>query len=128
MSRGPRRHTTRPPLGSRHQPWQADGEDDVCDRCGGAIRWAWTERNNKMPIDRDEADRDDEAANQAVWRNQLRRLCVRTITAERPLLGFEHRAMPHFATCPPLVAEREAKKAARERAAALSANPLEEHP
>lgn len=120
VTRGHRRHTTRPPLGSRHQPWQPDSEDDVCDRCGGAIRWAWTERNKKMPVSRDEAPRDDEKANLAIWRNHLRRLCVRVITAERPLLGFEHRCLPHFAICPPLVAEREAKRAARESRAAAA--------
>lgn len=123
MTRGRHGHTARP-YGGPRKVWHPTSEDDFCERCGLPIRWAWTEANKKMPVDPDEADRDDAAANLAVWRNHLRRLCVRVITAERPLLGFEHRGIPHFATCPPLVAERDAKRAVREsRRAAAAATP-----
>ena len=65
-----------------------------------------------MPVDPSPYDGDDERANLAVMRDGSGRLVCRVITAARPLMGYEHRAMPHWATCAPVAAEALARKAA----------------
>lgn len=83
--------------------WTAPNE---CPRCRREVVWAWTEAGKRMPLDPAEYARDDERANAAVYTDHLRRVRVRILRADRPLEGFEHRGMPHFATCPAALAER----------------------
>lgn len=66
-----------------------------------------------MPVDPEPYAGDDERANLAVMRDGTGRLVCRVITAEAPLLGYERRAMPHWATCAPLVAQAAAKRATK---------------
>lgn len=77
-----------------------------CPRCRGEVIWAWTEAGKRMSLDPARYARDDERANAAVYTDHLRRVRVRILSADRPLEGFEHRGMPHFATCPAEAAER----------------------
>lgn len=77
-----------------------------CSSCHREVIWAWTEAGKRMPIDPAEYARDDERANAAVYTDHLRRVRVRILRADRPLEGYEHRGMPHFATCPVALAER----------------------
>lgn len=84
-----------------------------CSRCHAEVIWAWTETGKRMPLDPARYDRDDESATAAVYTDHLRRVRVRILRADRPLEGFEHRGMPHFATCRVAVAERAAKAASR---------------
>jgi hypothetical protein len=77
-----------------------------CRRCRAEVIWAWTEDGKRMPLDPAQYARDDERANAAVYTDHLRRVRVRIVSADRPLEGFEHRGMPHFATCSAALAER----------------------
>lgn len=67
--------------------------------CGAPIRWAVTEAGKGMPLDAADYDAADERANVAIMRDAAGTLRARVITAKRPLMGYERRAMPHFATC-----------------------------
>lgn len=81
----------------------------TCRDCQADIVWGVTEKGHRIPLDPERRVRDDETANLAVYRDHLDRLHVRAISAERPVAGFEWRAIPHFATCPPRVAARDAQ-------------------
>jgi hypothetical protein len=82
-----------------------------CSRCHAEVIWAWTEAGKRMPLDPAEYARDDERANAAVYTDHLRRVRVRLLRADRPLEGYEHRGMPHFATCSVALAERKSRAA-----------------
>jgi len=82
-----------------------------CPRCHREVIWGWTEAGKKFPLDPAEYARDDVKATAAVYTDHLRRVRVRVIRADRPLEGFEHRGMPHFATCPVALAERASRAA-----------------
>lgn len=94
-----------------------------CSSCHREVIWAWTEAGKRMPIDPAEYARDDERANAAVYTDHLRRVRVRILRADRPLEGYEHRGMPHFATCPVALAER-ASRARHPSSRARSTGPL----
>lgn len=85
----------------------------ICRRpgCGTAIEFARTEAGQSMPMDVQDYPAEDERANLATWRDGLGRTTCRVITAERPLMGWERRRMPHWATCSTLAAEHDAKQA-----------------
>jgi hypothetical protein len=84
-----------------------------CSRCRAEVIWAWTEQGKRMPLDPVRYDRDDDTATAAVYTDHLRRVRVRILRADRPLEGYEHRGMPHVATCRVEIAERAAKAASR---------------
>lgn len=63
----------------------------------------------RMPLDPERHDVDDQAANVGVRRDHLGSLLVRVLKLGDVLEGNEWRAVPHFATCPPLVAARDAR-------------------
>lgn len=84
-----------------------------CPRCRAEVIWGWTEAGKRMPLDPARYARDDETASAAVYTDHLQRVRVRIVRADRPLEGFEHRGMPHFATCRVEIAERAAKAASR---------------
>ncbi len=86
---------------------------NTCRGCGAEILWAVTENGRRMPVDPARYPREDETANLALYTDHLRRLRVRVLRGDRPLAGFEHRGMPHAATCPAEAAARAAKAAAR---------------
>lgn len=88
--------------------WHAPNE---CPRCAREVIWAWTEAGKRMPLDPAQYARDDERATAAVYTDHLRRVRVRILRADRPLEGYEHRGMPHFATCPVALAERASRAA-----------------
>lgn len=73
--------------------------DSFCRNCGAAIEWAVTEDRKRMPLDVARYADDDETANVAVRTDHTGRLWARVLRKDRPLAGFEHRRMPHFATC-----------------------------
>jgi hypothetical protein len=72
---------------------------DFCRACGASIEWGWTENGKRMPLDTAHYGRDDETANVAVRNDHTGRLWARVLREDRPLVGFERRRMPHFATC-----------------------------
>lgn len=78
--------------------------------CGRDIVFGRTATGKMMPMDPGRYDGDDQAANLAVYKDHTGRLNVRVITAAAPLESYEWRAMPHFATCPPLVAAAAARR------------------
>jgi hypothetical protein len=80
-----------------------------CRECGTEIVFGRTEKGKVMPLDPAKYPEDDESANLAIYRDHTGRINVRVITTERPVERFEHRGMPHFATCP----NRQADAAAR---------------
>jgi len=82
-----------------------------CRDCHAEVIWAWTEAGKRMPLNPGEYPRDDTKANAAVYTDHLRRVRVRILRADRPLEGFEHRGMPHVATCPVALAERASRAA-----------------
>lgn len=84
-----------------------------CRDCGAEVIWGYTEHGRRMPIDPAVYPRDDERANLAIYTDHLRRVRVRVLARDRPLEGFEHRGMPHVASCPAAAAVRAAKAAAR---------------
>jgi hypothetical protein len=84
-----------------------------CPRCHAEVIWGWTENGKRFPLDPAIYARDDERATAAVYTDHTRRVRVRILRADRPLEGFEHRGMPHFATCRVQLAERAAQAAAR---------------
>jgi hypothetical protein len=86
---------------------------NTCRGCGAEILWAVTENGRRMPVDPARYPREDDKANLAVYTDHLRRVRVRVISADRPLAGFEHRGMPHAATCSAEAAARAAKAAAQ---------------
>lgn len=90
--------------------------EGACRRCGAEVLWAWTAKGRRMPLDPAVYPADDERATVATYTDHLKRLRVRTLDSDNPRPApFERRGIPHFATCPPLVAERE--RAASLRAA-----------
>jgi hypothetical protein len=79
----------------------AEGMDvSQCRECHRDIVFGRTAAGKLMPMDPEPYPDDDAAANLAVYRDHTTRLNVRVITADRPLERHEHRAMPHFASCP----------------------------
>ncbi|WP_147262028.1 hypothetical protein [Blastococcus sp. TF02A-26] len=88
-----------------------------CPRCGGEVLWGYTENGKRMAIDPARYPDDDTQANQAVYVDHLRRLRIRQLSKARPLASFEHRAMPHVATCPAEIRDRQARAAAASRPA-----------
>jgi hypothetical protein len=81
----------------------------ICRECNGDIVWARTEKGQRIPLDPARLSRDDETANQAVYRDHLGALRTRVPSAENPIANHEWRAMPHFATCPARTAARDAQ-------------------
>lgn len=81
-----------------------------CRECGGDIVFGRTEAGKLMPLDPQRYPDDDETANVAVYRDHTTRLNARVINDDRPLASYEHRAMPHFATCPKRVADASARR------------------
>lgn len=81
----------------------------LCDKCGGPMLFGRTTAGRAMPMDPERYQGDDPAANLAVSRDHLGRLLVRVLKKGEAPESYEWRGMPHFATCPPLVAERDAK-------------------
>lgn len=76
----------------------------LCENCGAQIVWAWTEAteehpSRRMPLDPRRYPREDTTANVAVRTDHTGRLWARVLRHDRPLAPFEHRRMPHFATC-----------------------------
>jgi hypothetical protein len=76
----------------------------LCRYCGADIIWAWTEAGpdgqaKRMPLDPARYPREDTTANVAVRTDHTGRIHARVLRADRPLAAFEHRGMPHFATC-----------------------------
>lgn len=94
--------------------------EGACRECGAAVLWAWTAKGRRMPLDLEVRPDDDKLANVATYTDHLRRLRVRTLDADNPRPApFERLGVPHFATCPPRLAAREAAaslKAARQAA------------
>lgn len=82
---------------------------DQCARCHGEVLWGYTENGKRMAIDPARYPDDDTKANLAVYTDHLRRLRVRQLRHDRPLATFEHRAMPHVATCPAELRDRAAR-------------------
>lgn len=82
---------------------------DQCPKCHGEVIWGITETGKRMPLDPPTYPRDDETATAAVFTDHLRRVRVRILRHDRPLEGYERRAMPHFATCPVERAQRAAR-------------------
>jgi hypothetical protein len=64
----------------------------------------------RLPIDPTRYADDDERANVAVAGDHLGSTYVRVISKAEPLRANERRAMPHFATCPALLAQRERRR------------------
>lgn len=87
------------------------GRTSACRRCSALIVWARTEAGKAMPVDPDEYDGADERANLAVMLAGSGALTCRVITADRPLMGYERRAMPHWATCSDVAAQADAHRA-----------------
>lgn len=109
--------------GEQYRPRGSEGGS--CRNCGAFIVWAWTgHKGRRMPLDATEYAADDRAANVAIRRDHTGRLLCRVIDADNGLAAFERRRMPHFATCPPLVAERE-RKASLRRARASAPHPAD---
>jgi hypothetical protein len=67
-----------------------------CRRCGQEIAWATTLLGRPMPID----PHPTEDGNLAVWRDPNGHLLCRVLARDEPPAAHEHRARPHFATCP----------------------------
>lgn len=80
----------------------------TCRDCSADIIFGVTEKGRRIPLDPERRPVDDVTAPLAAYRDHLSRVQVRTVTGERPVAGFEWRAMPHFATCAPQVAARDA--------------------
>lgn len=81
----------------------------LCRDCSADIVWAISEKGRRIPLDPERRDRGDDAAPLAVYRDHLGSLRARVPSADRPIAQHEWRAMPHFATCPPRVAARDAQ-------------------
>lgn len=81
----------------------------TCRDCDADIVWGVTEKGRRIPLNPEKRTADDAAANLAVYRDHLSRLHVRVPSDDRPVASFEWRAVPHFATCPPRVAARDAQ-------------------
>jgi hypothetical protein len=81
-----------------------------CRECGQDIVFGRTESGKLMPLDPQRYPDDDESANVAVYRDHTTRLNVRVISEDRPLASHEHRAMPHFASCPVRKREADARR------------------
>jgi hypothetical protein len=81
----------------------------TCRDCSADIVWGVTEKGRRIPLNPERHDPGDEHANLAVYRDHLSRLHVRVPSVDRPIASFEWRATPHFATCPPRVAARDAQ-------------------
>ena len=81
----------------------------TCNRCQADIVWALTViqpgakggGRKRMPLDPGRAPDDSTYANVAVSRDHLGSLYARVLSkAEPDLREGEHKAVPHFATCP----------------------------
>lgn len=77
-----------------------------CSDCGADILWGRTEAGKAMPLDPERLPADDEKANLAVCRDHLNRILVRVLKAGEQPYRHEWRAMPHFATCVPRLAQQ----------------------
>jgi hypothetical protein len=80
-----------------------------CRRCHRDIQWAVTSNGKPMPLDPARREPDDEAANVAVYRDHTGRLNARVLKQGEQPERHEWRAMPHFATCAPEKAARDAR-------------------
>lgn len=80
-----------------------------CRTCQADILFARTTAGKLMPLDPARHEHDDHTANVAVYRDHTGRLNARVLKQDEQPERFEWRAMPHFATCANLVAERDAK-------------------
>ncbi|TKJ24341.1 hypothetical protein [Blastococcus sp. CCUG 61487] len=87
----------------------------LCRGCGADIIWAWTEAGQRMPLDPARYPREDTTANVAVRTDHTGRIWARVISKDRPLAPFEHRGMPHFASCPARPRKPRDELAARRR-------------
>lgn len=81
----------------------------TCRDCSGDIVWGVTEKGRRIPLNPEKRPLDDTTASLAVYRDHLDRLHVRVPSVDNPIAAFEWRAVPHFATCPPRVAARDAQ-------------------
>ena len=84
--------------------------ESLCRQCQEPIMFARTEAGKPMPLDPARHDADDEVANVAVFRDHTGRLNARVLKAGEQPAKFEWRAMPHFAPCKRLLAERREKR------------------
>lgn len=71
----------------------------ACTRCGKAVLWTVTRAGNYLLVDAQPND----AGNQACYRVNPRSWQSRSLDAADalPPAGWEHRFMPHVATCKP---------------------------
>lgn len=76
-----------------------------CRDCGADILWGRTDAGKLMPLDPERRDADDPAANVAATRDHTGRLLVRVLHAGEQPDRHEWRAVPHFATCVPRLAQ-----------------------
>lgn len=76
-----------------------------CRDCGADILFARTEAGKLMPLDPERLDRGDPDANVAVTRDHTGRLLARVLKDGEDPYRHEWRAIPHFATCLPLLAQ-----------------------
>lgn len=81
----------------------------TCTRCGREFRFGRTENGRAMPVDADTYAHDDTRANLALHRDHTGRLNVRVLKAGEQPEPYEHRGMPHFATCTAEKTERDAR-------------------
>lgn len=71
------------------------------------VAWARAVRGRMMPVDPDPYEGTDEAANLALYRGVDGGLRARVLTKDgEGLRPFERRGLPHFASCPALLAQR----------------------
>jgi len=68
----------------------------ICHDCEADIIWAWTRKGRRQPIDLE--PRED--GNLVAYRDGIDRVQVRVLKDGEEPESYEHRAMPHAATCP----------------------------
>ncbi|MCU1679239.1 MAG: hypothetical protein JWM93_3997 [Frankiales bacterium] len=75
--------------------------------CRAEIVFAKTAMGKNMPLNPERYDADDETANVAVYRDHTGQLVARVLRKGEQPERYEWRAMPHFATCVAMLAQRD---------------------
>jgi hypothetical protein len=81
-----------------------------CRSCGADIVFGRTSNGKAMPLDPAKYPDDDVSANLAIYKDHTGRINVRVLKAGQEPEPFEHRGMPHFATCEKLKADGAARR------------------
>ena len=77
-----------------------------CRHCSGPILWVTLDTGKRMPVD---PEPDDEGT-VAAHRDHRGDWVGHVLTADQRTAGYEQRFVTHFATCAPVIAQRQAHR------------------